>query len=124
MRRKAFLLAIIAPLLLLFSVWRFYPLIAAFGERLPKCAFRSLTGLLCPGCGNTHAVLCLLRGDVLGSLRNNPFPLSALLLLLLGYAELLLRLCGKPVRLFPRRARFWWITAGLFLLYYILRNFI
>ena len=35
------------------------------------CLFRKITGLLCPGCGNSRAVLALLRLDVAGALGYN-----------------------------------------------------
>lgn len=38
---------------------------------LPRCGFHYLTGLHCPGCGNTRATYALLHGDVGGALRQN-----------------------------------------------------
>lgn len=41
------------------------------------CVFSRLTGLNCPGCGNTAAAVCLVSGDVLGALKENYlFPLE------------------------------------------------
>jgi hypothetical protein len=37
----------------------------------PRCAFHSLTGLQCPGCGTTRALHHLLHGDVAGAFRLN-----------------------------------------------------
>lgn len=42
-------------------------------KHMPPCLFHSLTGLSCPGCGCTRSVLALMRGDILESLRMNPF---------------------------------------------------
>lgn len=36
------------------------------------CAFHSVTGLYCPGCGGTRAVRALLRGDIWQSFINYP----------------------------------------------------
>ena len=38
---------------------------------LPKCLFRELTHLYCPGCGVTRALYHLLHGNFLRSLRCN-----------------------------------------------------
>jgi hypothetical protein len=41
------------------------------------CLFRSVTGWLCPGCGNSRAALALLRLDFSGALEYNMlFPLE------------------------------------------------
>ncbi len=51
-------------------------LLACNGIRIP-CVFRKLTGLNCPGCGNTRAVVNLARGDILRGLSYNYlFPLE------------------------------------------------
>jgi len=53
---------------------------------LPKaelCPFKALTGLPCPGCGMTHALLALGRLDLAGAYALNPlvFPLAALMVM-------------------------------------------
>lgn len=50
----------------------------------PKCAFHSLTGFQCPGCGSQRAIHALLHGDVAGAMAYNALlvvslPLIALL---------------------------------------------
>ena len=48
-------------------------------ERFPECQLRALSGLYCPGCGGTHAVMLLLRGHVIASFCAHPFvPYAAL----------------------------------------------
>lgn len=37
----------------------------------PKCAFLSLTGFKCPGCGSQRAIHALLHADVIGAIRYN-----------------------------------------------------
>ncbi len=57
----------------------FYSCGESLVERFPECQLRSLTGLYCPGCGGTHAVMLLLRGHILESFCAHPFvPYAAL----------------------------------------------
>ena len=47
------------------------------GHGIP-CVFRRLTGLKCPGCGNTHAIHCLAKGQPAEALKWNALmPLEA-----------------------------------------------
>lgn len=45
---------------------------------LPHCAFHSLTGLECFGCGGQAAVMSLLSGDIVSAFGANPIVLVAL----------------------------------------------
>jgi hypothetical protein len=56
------------------------PLLPTLARFAPACPFHAWTGLPCPGCGATRAVLSFLRGDVLGALSWNPLAAGALAL--------------------------------------------
>lgn len=58
---------------------------------LPKCSLHSLTGLYCPGCGNTRATQALLSGDLSGAVRQNISFVIALPFLLFGAARTWIR---------------------------------
>lgn len=61
------------------------------GERvwwLPRCTLNHLTGLHCPGCGNTRATQALLRGDVIGAIQQNVAFVIALPFLVFGAVRL------------------------------------
>ncbi|MEO5821319.1 MAG: DUF2752 domain-containing protein [Vicinamibacteraceae bacterium] len=66
------------------------------GIQLPRCAFKTMTGLPCPTCGVTRAIIALSRGDVDRALFMNPLVAVAagigLLYLLYAAAVLALRL--------------------------------
>lgn len=47
----------------------------------PPCPFHAMTGLDCPGCGATRAVLALTRGDVAAAFGHNVFIVASLPLL-------------------------------------------
>ncbi|MFC3896088.1 DUF2752 domain-containing protein [Lentzea rhizosphaerae] len=46
------------------------------GNLLPKCPFKWVTGLDCPGCGATRMVHALLHGDVVGAFHYNAVLLT------------------------------------------------
>ena len=70
-----------APLGLLLALW-LIRWAAEAGFPLPACGFRQATGLPCPGCGSTRALLALAGGDVAGAWRFNPLATT----LTLGFA--------------------------------------
>ena len=41
--------------------------------RMPNCVFESVTGLYCPGCGGTRAVIALFKGHFVKSFILHPF---------------------------------------------------
>jgi hypothetical protein len=86
-KRRNFIIFCGGFLLLLF--WSAARLIEYFSHGLGlPCVFRTLTGFLCPGCGNTHAMIALSHGDFLAGLYYNPlYPLEfAYLIWLFVYA--------------------------------------
>lgn len=55
----------------------------------PKCPFRTLTGLLCPGCGSQRAIHNLLNLDIRGAFEQNALLVLSIPYLLTGlYFEL------------------------------------
>jgi hypothetical protein len=70
--------------------------LATPGIELPRCLFKTLTGLPCPTCGVTRTVIALSRFDVQRALFMNPLAaiacVAGLLYLLYAAAVLLLRL--------------------------------
>jgi hypothetical protein len=64
------------------------------GIQLPRCAFKTITGLPCPTCGVTRTVIALSRGDVDRALFLNPLAAIAcgLAVLYLLYAAVVLAL--------------------------------
>ena len=79
------------------------PFASLFARLAPICVFHALTGVPCPACGSTRAVLALARGDVLAALAWN--PLTALAILAGGAACVLAPLwlaARGPVPVLPR----------------------
>lgn len=89
------------------------------------CLFHEITGLQCPGCGNSRAALALLRLDVISALRYNLlFPLEyAYLLWVLYHSSVSYLKTGR----FSYRLKWMWLDASVLtivLIWGIVRNFI
>jgi len=50
-------------------------------KRQLPCFYKSLFGIDCPGCGMQRALIALLRGDLLGSLRIYPALIPTMIML-------------------------------------------
>ena len=119
-RRTEIIIAAGVPLLAL-TVFLLRDYIMPVGHYFP-CMFHKLTGLLCPGCGNTRAVNHLVHGRLWLALRSNP-DLPFLILVPLGfYAELIADIFGKKIKLVPRSLWLWCPILAVFALFYVLRN--
>lgn len=92
---------------------------------LPRCALYQLTGIHCPGCGNTRAAHALLNGDVSEAIRQNAFTVLALpVALLFGIPAWLNWVApGRSWKSFmPPRSWHFVLVGGLLLLFTLLRN--
>ncbi len=89
----------------------------------PQCAFHSLTGAFCPGCGSQRALHSLLHLDIAGVVSYNFLFLPATLLLLYHYLHPWLNrwLSLKLPNLFYLKNTPWVIFAVV-MLFWIFRN--
>jgi hypothetical protein len=89
--------------------------LATPGIQLPLCVFKILTGIPCPTCGLTRAVIALSRGDVGRALWMNPLAavagIAALAYLAYAAAVLVLRLPRLRPVVTPLDARVLRVTA-------------
>lgn len=105
--------AVVAAAAGMTAVYRFDPVTAGF---FPQCAFHSLTGLQCPGCGATRALHSLLHGHVWQAFLFNPLLFLAAPFLVAG---LVAHYRGRP---------FWsgrwsgWCACAVVVAYWIVRN--
>jgi hypothetical protein len=75
------------------------PLAVRAAELAPPCLFRSVTGLPCPTCGSTRAILALARLDLAGAVALNPLAAAAALVFLAGgLLAAVAALAGRPLR--------------------------
>lgn len=62
------------------EAWEFVvSLVVSLTEKMPNCFIEDLTGLFCPGCGMTRAVIALLEGKILKSLYYNVIVMYAVI---------------------------------------------
>jgi hypothetical protein len=55
------------------------------GSSLPIfCPFKALTGIPCPGCGMTRAILSMAKGDFHGAVGHNPFSFFLLFMVIIS----------------------------------------
>jgi hypothetical protein len=74
------------------------PFAADFSAQAPACAFHALTGVACPTCGGTRALLALARLDVASAVAWNPLVALAVLVFILGGLVALARaLSGRGI---------------------------
>lgn len=92
---------------------------------LPECILYKYTGFYCPGCGNTRAVIALLKGDILLSLRQNAMIVTLIVCGAILYTEPLFKSFGKINYRSPiRNYYFFYIMLGVFTVYSVVRNFV
>lgn len=91
---------------------------------LPPCLLRTFTGYLCPSCGMTHSVFAVARLDLFTAIKENAIIPALVLIALLKYIELWTRVLGRPRRLVPNTAKFWWGFLAAALIYAVVRNFV
>lgn len=91
----------------------------------PKCPFKVLTGLDCPGCGSQRAIHALLNFDLASALKQNALMVLSVPYLAAGFAFDIMRHPGVRAlkwrkRLFGERAVY--VILVLIALYTIGRN--
>lgn len=83
------------------------------------CIFHMLTGYYCCGCGGTRSFYALLNGNFVESFKYNPIVIFGVFLFILKWIELI---SGKKI--IPGNDILFYIITGIFLIFYIIRNFI
>ena len=117
------LLTLLLPILCLTAYLLKDSLITA-AYHFPPCILYSTFHLYCPACGNTRSVIALLNLDFASAFRYNIVPPILLLLALAAYIELALYSFGHPVKILPRKLKFYLIGIAVIYFYMLLRNVI
>jgi hypothetical protein len=93
----------------------------------PKCPFRELTGLKCPGCGSQRAVHYLLNFDIFNAIKENVILVLSIPYILTGLVFDSLKNPNENILnwrkiLFGRKAIF--VILTIIITFWILRNII
>ena len=89
----------------------------------PACAFRSVTGWWCPGCGLTRATHDLLHGDLAEAFADNALVVPVLAMLILTWGAWLGHSLGRRPAWISRAAPAAWAGLAIVALAFaILRN--
>lgn len=93
---------------------------------LPSCVFHSMTGLYCPGCGGTRAVLELMKGHLLQSLWYHPIVLYVVILYIRYLLEHIFRWLssGKYPIICGYRSWYGYGAAVIIIINLVIKNFL
>jgi hypothetical protein len=89
----------------------------------PKCPFRMVTGLQCPGCGSTRACYQLLHLHPIAAFKLNPLLVLTLPFIIYGFLGFTRSaITGQPQRRVFIPPFYLWALLVLLLLFWIFRN--
>lgn len=113
---------LIGFLILIVVLYRLCP--AVLKQYLPPCMFLKLTGLYCPGCGGTRAVVALLRGKIFTSFLYHPFvPYTALIGGWFMLSQTIERVTGGRILIGMKyRDIYLWVALVLVTVNFLLKN--
>lgn len=115
-------IVIVAAIAFIYIYTTFDP--SADGSLFPRCTFKTLTGLDCPGCGSQRAIHALLHGNIIEALRLNAlFVIELPLLALLALTSLFTDRFHRLRRILVSRT-FILILLATIIIFTIVRNLV
>ena len=128
MKKKSILFKIFVIIMPIISIALIYSAVKLYTQYIYSiefpCMFNLFTGYFCPGCGNTRSIIALVNGYIILSLRYNPFIILLFVFLILLYIELFTSTFYIHKKIIPRSNKFLFVTLGIMIIYYFIRNFI
>lgn len=93
---------------------------------LPACVFHKYTGLYCPGCGCTRAVVNLAKGKILTSLYYNPTILYTAIISIWASVSYIVKSLTQTSKLekllFKYNDKYIWVGLTIMLGIFVVRN--
>ena len=117
------IISVSAPLIILAVKLLLTPILSLMRLAGP-CRLYYLTEIYCPACGGTRSAEAFLRGDIPGSLRYNIAVVFFGMLGIALYIEFVLKIFNVNIKLVPRSNVFVLTVLALFMIYFVVRNFI
>ena len=110
---------ILSAIVILILIYGFFDPSTHF---FPRCIFKSLTGLDCPGCGSQRALHALLHADIIAAWRFNAMLVLSIppLAVMAAAAVMRTRYPGFYAAMISTKAIYIWLVA--ITLWWILRN--
>jgi len=103
-----------------FTVWFFH---IDIRKLLPPCSLYSLTGLYCPGCGGTRALVLFFQGHFIQSFLHHPVIVyAAFLLIPFMVSHTLSILTRNRIKGFLFRPIYFYIMIGVIIVQCIVKN--
>jgi len=120
-------------LMIIAGVWLSLSAIAIFvfffnpaspsNQWFPKCPFRLLTGMQCPGCGSTRAFYQLLHLHPIAAFKFNPLMILTLPFIVYGFLGFTRSaLMGRPQRRLFIPPIYLWAWLFLLIFFWVFRN--
>ncbi len=89
----------------------------------PKCPFRLVTGMQCPGCGSTRAFYQLLHAHPIAAFKLNPLLILTLPFIIYGFLGFTKSaLLGRPQRRLFIPPIYLWAWLVLMIFFWVFRN--
>jgi hypothetical protein len=89
----------------------------------PRCAFYTVTGYKCPGCGGLRAMHSLLHGDFAAAFRNNAFFMILGPGVIIGYGFFaIFRRLNRPIPAFIEHPVWLWLILVAAIAFGVVRN--
>lgn len=112
----------ILPFVIIPVIFLLAKYISNYTHLFPECLIYSLTGIHCMGCGTTRAVVALLHGDIITSLRQNCLVIFGIIGCIWLYIEFLFYVYGKKPPFTILKYKYAWCVIIFIVIYTIVRN--